>query len=120
MLFENFPRDALPPVKHSIGESSLGHVRDKGKVDEGGEGDSGKVEGGGGVGVVLTLSELYPNVEITLRDGCTDSMASTTAEALKVKLEQIGTAGLKMVGCQEILKFFKDLEREGVGTGAIR
>ena len=66
MLFENFPRDALPPVKHSIGESSLGHVRDRGKVDEGGEGDSGKVEGGGGVGVLLTLSELCPNVEITL------------------------------------------------------
>ena len=43
MLFENFPRDALPPDKHSIGESSLGHVHDRGKVDEGGEGDSGKV-----------------------------------------------------------------------------
>ena len=48
-----------------------------------------------------------------------DDDVSRTAEAVLVKLGRLRTAGVRMVVCQEILNFFKDLEGEGVGTGAV-
>ena len=44
---------------------------------------------------------------------------TATASAVKVKIGGLEAAGRKLVTSQELSKFFKELEREGVGTRSI-
>ena len=42
-----------------------------------------------------------------------------TASAASTKLGRLEVAGRRLMVCQELLRFFKGLEREGVGTRSL-
>ena len=99
-------------------ESSSCRDRD-GAGDGGGEdeGGSGGVEGGGDGGVGHHLGHI--DSRCSGKSSVISDKHSDTARAMRTKFSWLEAAGLRLVVCQELTKFFHDLEVEGVGTGVI-